>query len=72
MNRKLIYTIVILLLIALAVFCYVRFVYVFAQGTKAGVLNTFQKKDTFLKLGKALLYRADLKQTYKAMSLNLA
>ena len=61
MNRKLIYTIVILLLIALAVFCYVRFVYVFAQGTKAGVLNTFQKKGYVFKTWEGIIIQSGFK-----------
>lgn len=32
------------LLVGLVLFCYFRFYWVFADGTKAGVLNTFQRK----------------------------
>jgi hypothetical protein len=61
MKRKLVYTIVIMLLVALTVFCYVRFVYVFAQGTKAGVLNTFQKKGYVFKTWEGIIIQSGFK-----------
>lgn len=44
MRRKIITWLSLILIVGLAIFCYIRFYYVFAEGTKAGVLNTFQKK----------------------------
>ncbi len=47
--KKISRTIVLILVLALAGFIYWKFYFVFATGTKAGVLNTFQKKGFVLK-----------------------
>ncbi|NCT93601.1 MAG: hypothetical protein GXC72_04195 [Chitinophagaceae bacterium] len=48
-RKKIIWTIVIILLTILAAFIYWRYFFVFAEGTKAGLLNTFQKKGVLFK-----------------------
>lgn len=48
-RKKIIWTIVIILLTILAAFIYWRYFFVFAEGTKAGLLNTFQKKGVVFK-----------------------
>ncbi len=47
--RKIILTFSILFITGLLIFLYTRYTYVFAEGTKAGMLNTFQKKGYFFK-----------------------
>ena len=47
--KKISRTIILILVLALAGFIYWKFYFVFATGTKAGVLNTFQKKGFVLK-----------------------
>ncbi len=46
---KLRHYIILFVVAALAIFVYFRFYWVFAEGTKAGVLNTFQKKGYLFK-----------------------
>ncbi|MFT3826966.1 MAG: hypothetical protein QM731_23785 [Chitinophagaceae bacterium] len=46
---KLRHYIIIGLILALGIFVYIRYYWVFAEGTKAGLLNTFQKKGYIFK-----------------------
>lgn len=48
-KRKIIWTIVTVLLLALIIFIYWRYYFIYAEGTKAGQLNTFQKKGILFK-----------------------
>lgn len=48
-KRKLIWSIIIIVLLALVIFIYWKFYFVYAEGTKAGQLNTFQKKGMLFK-----------------------
>lgn len=48
-KRKIIWTIVTVLLLALVIFIYWRYYFIYAEGTKAGQLNTFQKKGILFK-----------------------
>ena len=48
-KRKLIWSIIIIVLLALGIFIYWKFYFVYAEGTKAGQLNTFQKKGMLFK-----------------------
>lgn len=47
--KKILWTFVTVLILALVIFFYWRFYFVFAEGTKAGQLNTFQKKGVIFK-----------------------
>jgi adenylate cyclase class IV len=47
--KKILWTFVTVLVVALIAFGYWRFYFVFAEGTKAGQLNTFQKKGIMFK-----------------------
>lgn len=47
--RKIIWTITTALFLALVIFIYWRYYFVYAEGTKAGLLNTFQKKGILFK-----------------------
>ncbi len=47
--KKILWTFLTVLVLALMIFFYWRFYFVFAEGTKAGQLNTFQKKGIMFK-----------------------
>ncbi|MEN9685176.1 MAG: hypothetical protein RLZZ28_962 [Bacteroidota bacterium] len=47
--KKILWTFAAILTVALIVFIYWRFYFVFAEGTKAGALNTFQQKGMIFK-----------------------
>jgi hypothetical protein len=47
--KKILWTFLTVLMLALVIFFYWRFYFVFAEGTKAGQLNTFQKKGIMFK-----------------------
>jgi hypothetical protein len=55
--KKIIWSVVLILLVALAGFIYWRFYFVLAEGTQAGTLNIFQKKGILFKTyeGKIIL-----------------
>ncbi|MFZ6025013.1 MAG: hypothetical protein ACOYVG_11245 [Bacteroidota bacterium] len=48
-KRKILRTIAMVLFLALVIFIYWRYYFVYAEGTKAGLLNTFQKKGILFK-----------------------
>lgn len=56
-KRKIIWSIVMVLLVVASVFIYWRFYFVLAEGTQAGTLNIFQKKGILFKTyeGKIIL-----------------
>lgn len=54
-------TIVVVLLLGLVAFGYLRYYYVFATGTKAGLLNTFQKKGYVFKTWEGLIIQSGFK-----------
>ena len=47
--KKILYRLLILLALAMVVFCYLRFYWVFGTGTKAGTLNSFMRKGYIFK-----------------------
>ncbi|MBX2931492.1 MAG: hypothetical protein KF781_06055 [Chitinophagaceae bacterium] len=51
----------IMLVIAFFVFLYLRYFTVFAEGTKAGVLNTFQKKGYIFKTWEGMIIQSGFK-----------
>ncbi len=61
MKKKIIYIISTIVIVALIIFCYVRFFYVFAEGTKAGVLNTFQHKGYVFKTWEGIIIQSGFK-----------
>lgn len=48
-KQKIIWTSIIIVFVALSGFIYWRYYFVYAEGTKAGLLNTFQKKGVLFK-----------------------
>lgn len=48
-GKKIRYTLLVLLILGLSIFVYFRYYFVFATGTKAGNLNTFQQKGVIFK-----------------------
>jgi hypothetical protein len=62
MNKKnILWTVVTIVLLSLAVFIYWRFFFVFAEGTKAGQLNTFQRKGYLFKTYEGILIQSGFK-----------
>jgi hypothetical protein len=59
--KKIIYTIAGILVLSLAIFIYYRFYFVFAEGTKAGQLNTFQRKGYVFKTYEGILIQSGFK-----------
>ncbi len=49
MAKKIINIVLLVLAVSLAIFIYMRFFFVYAEGTKAGQINTFQKKGYLFK-----------------------
>jgi len=60
-TKKIVWSIVSVIILALAIFIYYRFYFVFAEGTKAGQLNTFQKKGYFFKTYEGILIQSGFK-----------
>jgi len=60
-KKKTIWTILLFLLGGLAIFFIVRYEYVYATGTKAGVLNTFQKKGYIFKTWEGIIIQSGFK-----------
>jgi hypothetical protein len=61
MKNKIFLTVITILAISLIIFCYVRFEYIYAKGTKAGVLNTFQKKGYVFKTWEGIIIQSGFK-----------
>jgi hypothetical protein len=61
MNNKIFKIAAVIVVAGLIIFCYIRFVYVFAEGTKAGVLNTFQKKGYVFKTWEGIIIQSGFK-----------
>jgi hypothetical protein len=59
--KKIIYTIVGILVLSLSIFIYWRYFFVFAEGTKAGQLNTFQRKGYLFKTYEGILIQSGFK-----------
>jgi len=60
-TKKIIYTVAAILVLGLSIFIYYRFYFVFAEGTKAGQLNTFQRKGYIFKTYEGILIQSGFK-----------
>jgi flagellar basal body-associated protein FliL len=54
------------LVLAFLVFGYIKYFYVFASGTKAGVLNTFQKKGYVFKTWEGIIIQSGFKMNVQS------
>jgi hypothetical protein len=59
--KKILWITLTIVLVVLAVFIYWRFYFVFAEGTKAGSLNTFQQKGILFKTYEGKLIQSGFK-----------
>jgi hypothetical protein len=50
-----------IIVVALSIFAYYRYFFVFAEGTKAGQLNTFQRKGYVFKTWEGILIQSGFK-----------
>ncbi|MBC7722496.1 MAG: hypothetical protein H7068_10770 [Pedobacter sp.] len=60
-KKKILWTIATIIGLGLIIFIYVRFYFVFAEGTKAGQLNTFQRKGYVFKTYEGILIQSGFK-----------
>ena len=60
-KKKILWTVLTIIGLALVVFIYTRFYFVFAEGTKAGQLNTFQRKGYMFKTYEGILIQSGFK-----------
>ena len=65
-TQKVLRNIFIILLLALGVFIYFRYSWVFATGTKAGQLNSFMKKGYFFKTYEGKIIQSGFKQNIQS------
>ena len=59
--KKIIYTSLTIVIVVLVLFFYGRYFFVFAEGTKAGQLNTFQRKGYAFKTWEGILIQSGFK-----------
>ena len=59
--KKILYISLTVIIIAIGVFIYARYYFVFAEGTKAGQLNTFQRKGYIFKTWEGILIQSGFK-----------
>jgi hypothetical protein len=64
--------VILVLLLALVVFVYIRYYYVFADGTKAGVLNTFQRKGYVWKTYEGKIIQSGFKVNVQSNEFNFS
>jgi hypothetical protein len=64
--KKIIWTFLVVLLVGLAIYCYGRFYFVYSEGTKAGQLNTFQKKGVIFKTYEGKLIQSGFQANVKS------
>ena len=71
-GRKTFRTVIILLIIGLVIFSYVRFFWVFGSGTKAGTLNTFMKKGYVFKTYEGKVIQSGFRQNIQSNEFNFS
>ncbi|MCO6496056.1 MAG: hypothetical protein J5I50_00185 [Chitinophagaceae bacterium] len=70
--QKVIRTIVVLLILGLGVFVYVRYFWVFGTGTKAGTLNTFMKKGYLFKTYEGKIIQSGFRTNIQSIDFNFS
>lgn len=70
--RKIIRTIVILLILGLGIFGYVRYFWVFGTGTKAGTLNTFMRKGYIFKTYEGKIIQSGFRTNIQSIDFNFS
>lgn len=71
-GRKIFRTVIILLILGLVIFSYVRFFWVFGSGTKAGTLNTFMKKGYVFKTYEGKVIQSGFRQNIQSNEFNFS
>lgn len=71
-GRKIFRTSLIILILGLGIFFYIRFFWVFGSGTKAGTLNTFMKKGYVFKTYEGKIIQSGFKQNIQSNEFNFS
>ena len=71
-TKKVLSTSVILVIVGLLIFFYVRFYWVFGSGTKAGTLNTFMEKGYVFKTYEGKIIQSGFKQNIQSNEFNFS
>lgn len=61
-----------ILIVGLVIFFFIRFYWVFGQGTKAGTLNTFMKKGYIFKTYEGKIIQSGFKQNIQSNEFNFS
>ncbi|MBS1736346.1 MAG: hypothetical protein JSS98_07005 [Bacteroidetes bacterium] len=70
--KRVLSTSLILIILGLVIFIYVRFFWVFGSGTKAGTLNTFMKKGYVFKTYEGKIIQSGFKQNIQSNEFNFS
>ena len=70
--KKIFRTILIILVLGLSIFIYVRFFWVFGTGTKAGTLNTFMRKGYVFKTYEGKIIQSGFRQNIQSIEFNFS
>lgn len=71
-GRKIFRTVLIILVLGLGIFFYIRFFWVFGTGTKAGTLNTFMNKGYVFKTYEGKIIQSGFKQNIQSNEFNFS
>lgn len=71
-GRKTFRTVLIIVVLGLGIFFYVRFFWVFGTGTKAGTLNTFMNKGYVFKTYEGKIIQSGFKQNIQSNEFNFS
>ena len=71
-TKRVLSTSVILIVLGLLIFFYVRFFWVFGSGTKAGTLNTFMQKGYVFKTYEGKIIQSGFKQNIQSNEFNFS
>jgi hypothetical protein len=71
-GRKIFRIVLIILVLGLGIFFYIRFFWVFGTGTKAGTLNTFMNKGYVFKTYEGKIIQSGFKQNIQSNEFNFS